>query len=268
LWKEAAMTGNSAFEFVNERGWRRGMGNLLRAGFGGWWKTRMWWIQSLLWILIVNAILAGLLWGEGIGTAEAVALFAVFAGLFPAIAVIIIMQDAIVGEVEGGTAAWIMSKPVSRTAFVLSKWIVNTVGVLVTMVLLPGLVAYLQISLAGESWLDPLNFLAGLGVIGVNLIFFLSFTLMLGTIFNHRGPVIGSAMALAFGQQLLVGLSPILAKILPWFLVMPGDEVDQSIASAFILGIEPPFITPLYVACISILIFLAVSLWSFERKEF
>ncbi len=68
--------------------------------------------------------------------------YAIFAGLFPAVGVVIIMQGVVVGEKKSGTAAWVLSKPVTRPAFILSKVIANSLGVLVTMVVLPGIVAY------------------------------------------------------------------------------------------------------------------------------
>ena len=108
-------------------------------------------------------------------------MYALFSCLFPTIAVIIILQDAIIGEKESGTAAWVLSKPVSRTAFVVAKLIAHSVGVLVTMTLLPGLVAYLQLSLAGDTWLNPLAFVGGMGIVWLYQMFFLTLTLMLGT---------------------------------------------------------------------------------------
>ncbi len=61
-------------------------------------------------------------------------IYAVFAGMFPAVAVVIIMQGVLVGEKRDGTAAWVMSKPISRPAFILSKVLANSLGVLATMV--------------------------------------------------------------------------------------------------------------------------------------
>ena len=101
------MLANDVFQPVQERGWRHGLRNMLRVEFGKWFRTRMWWTQALIWILVVNGILAGILWsGEGMDVSEAASLFSLFIGLFPSIAIIIIMQDAVVGERESGTAAW------------------------------------------------------------------------------------------------------------------------------------------------------------------
>ena len=263
------MAGNSDFIMVAERGWRGGLRNLLRVENGKWWRSRMWWVQSLMWTLIINGILAGVLWsGQTIGEVDAVNLYGIFSGLFPAVAIVIIMQDALVGEKESGTAAWIMSKPVSRTAFVLAKWVANSLGVLVTMLILPGIVAYIQISLALEGWLDPLRFLGGIGVLYINMVYYLSLTLMLGAFFNHRGPVIGIPLALLFVQQMIFGLLPFLVQVLPWTLIAPLGDMDLSITAAMILGRPLPSLNPLYASLVSIGIFVALAFWRFEREEF
>jgi ABC-2 type transport system permease protein len=216
---------------------------------------------------VINAVLAGMLWGsEGIDWEDATALYTLFSGMFPTIAVIIILQDAIVGEKESGTAAWVLSKPVSRSAFILAKLIAHTSGVLVTMVLFPGIVAFLQLSLAGGQ-LSPFNFLLGMGVLGLNMLFYLTLTLMLGTLFDHRAAVIGIPLALAFGQQMILGLAPFLVQVLPWIMIVPFGEIELPIAAALIRGRPPPTLTPLYSISISIVIFIAVSLWRFEKEE-
>ncbi len=52
-------------------------------------------------------------------------LFFVMASISTVIAVIVRTQGAIIGEKQLGTAAWVLSKPVSRGAFVLAKLAVN-----------------------------------------------------------------------------------------------------------------------------------------------
>jgi len=209
------MAANNTFQMVNEQGWRRGLGNLLRAEMGGWWKTSSWWVQALIWVGVVNMSIASVIWGSSEDASAGIALYALFSCLFPIIAIIIILQDAIIGEKESGTAAWVLSKPVSRTAFVVAKLIAHSLGVLVTMTLLPGIVAYIQISLAGGNWLNPLNFVAGMGVFWLYQLFFLTLTLMLGVLNDQRAAVIGIPLALAFGTQLLISIVPALQFVLP-----------------------------------------------------
>lgn len=264
------MAGNSAFEMVQERGWQGGLRNLLRSEFGRWWKTRLWWTQGLMWAVILNFILGAVIWNPGAeDVLSAPTFYSLFAGLFPSIAVVIIMQDVLVGEKESGTAAWVLSKPVSRPAFILAKLAAHLVGVLVTIVIFPGVVAYVQISLAGQQWLNPLDFAAGLGVLWVYMLYYLTLTLMLGTFFNHRAPVIGIPLGLSFGQQMIFGILPVLVNVLPWTLAVPlNGSADNSIAAALMLGQTPANMIPFYAALVCIVIFIALSLWRFEREEF
>jgi ABC-2 type transport system permease protein len=264
------MSGNSAFELVSERGWRRGMGSMLKSEFARWWKTRMWWIQCLIWVGIIGFLLGAILFSNPVPpSAEEVAvLFAVFAGLFPAVGVVIIMQGVVVGEKKDGTAAWVLSKPVTRPAFLISKVIANSLGILATMVVLPGILAIALYSIAiGMPW-TPLGFLPALGVIFLSDFFFLSLTLMLGTFFNSRGPVIGIALALLFLQQYLVGMLPILRYVLPWNLIIPmGQQVDAAVPCLIIGCHSFSYITVVCVALESILFFL-IGLYRFSREEF
>ena len=204
------MAGNSVFHPVQVGGWSSGLRNLLRADFGKWFRTRMWWTQALIWVAVIDGILFSVLrsGGEEATLEMGLELFSIFTGMFPAIAAVIITQDAIVGEREAGTAAWVLSKPVSRAAFVLSKLVPTAIGSLVTMLLIPGLVAYGLLSWKAGNPLDVLRFLGALGIFWVNLLFYLSLTLMLGTFFTHRAPVIGIPLALSFGQQMLIGQLP------------------------------------------------------------
>ena len=176
------------------------MSVLMGAGFASWWRTRDWWTQALLWTFILNGSLAVAIWGDESGGVDVFILFGVMT-MFAAIAVAIIMQEAIVGERRSGTAAWVLSKPASREAFMLSKLVPNAVGVLATMIVIPSTVLVLQMSLAGIEVSVP-RFALGALVAALNLMFFLTLTLMLGTLFESAGPVIAIPLAFAFGQQL------------------------------------------------------------------
>ncbi len=262
------MAANDALQIVNERGWRRGLSNMLRAEKGGWWKTIAWWVQSLIWIVVVNMSIAAVIWGSSGDVSAGIALYALFSCLFPTIAIIIILQDAIIGEKELGTAAWVLSKPVSYTAFVVAKLIAHSSGVLVTMTILPGIVAYIQISLAGGEWLNPVNFVAGMGIVWLYQLFFLTLTLMLGVLNDRRAAVIGIPLALAFGSQLLIGILPALQYVLPWRLAVIGENGSMSVIESVILGTAPFSWLPVVSVASFVVLFTAVAIHQFQREEF
>jgi ABC-2 type transport system permease protein len=202
-------------------------------------------------------------WGDADGV-DVFTLYGVMT-MFAAIAVAIIMQEAIVGEKQSGTAAWVLSKPASREAFMLSKLVPNAVGVIVTMIVIPSAFLLLQVSLAGIDVSVP-RFALGAMIAALNLMFFLTLTLMLGTLFDSAGPVIAIPLAFAFGQQLIAGI-PGLGSVLPWALVVGSSDSDTSVTSSVITGqpIEAPgalaFTT---TACV---VFIVVAFWKWNRTE-
>ena len=178
------------------------------------------------------------------------------------------MQSAVVGEKKSGTAAWVLSKPVSRIGFILSKLLGNGIGVVVTMILAQGLIAYLISRLMLGFNLPVLGFLAALGIHFANILFYMTLTLMLGTIFDHTGPVIGIPMAFLFVQNISMSFYPILANYVPWTLAIPANgDTNPSIAMNLMAGLSVPSYLPLYVALAASVIFVAVAIWVFKREE-
>jgi DNA-binding CsgD family transcriptional regulator len=109
---------NSLFQMVHERGWRRGLGKLLRGEFARWRKSRTVWLHILIALLIVNLILfcttTGLSKATGAAAtasksppgAGTVMLYGVFVGMLVAFGAMIVVRGAIVGARRPGTAAW------------------------------------------------------------------------------------------------------------------------------------------------------------------
>jgi ABC-2 type transport system permease protein len=264
------MSGNEAFELVSERGWSRGWSNMVRSGLARWFNTRTWWVQCLIWGGLVGGLVAAVaLAPDSPPAQDLLMLFTVFAGLFPAVGVVIIMQDALVGEKREGTAAWVLSKPVTRFAFVLSKVVANCVGIITTMVIVPGLVGYAVLYLTKHFTVNPLSFLLALGVIFVSHFYFLSLTLSMGTFFNSRGPVIGIPLAILFLQQNLIGMLPALRFVLPWTIIFPlGNESSPVISLMLGMPIPSENLTTLAIVAAESIIFILIALWRFNREEF
>ncbi len=280
------MAANAEMERVREQGWRRGLGNLLSKENGAWWRTRMWLSQVVIWLLVLNGMMAALLWlqpegeaadtglpGAAAGTpaegraAEGLMVYLIFSGLALPVAAIIIGQDAIIGERQSGTAAWVLSKPVSRPAFIVSKLIAHSLGMLLTMVLVQGLVAYVQVSLKRGVPLAPLNFLGALGLVFLALMFFFTLTMMLGTLFQGRGPVLGISLGLALGGINLSQMFPFLMTIGPFGFTVPAGD-SPSLSMALALGLPVTSVTPIVFTALWSVLFIAITLWRFQREEF
>jgi ABC-2 type transport system permease protein len=260
------MAANTALELVDEAGWRAGLATLLRKELHDWWGARKWWMQSLIWLVILNGILALAFWSPdvvaeaaGEGSSERPGdIFAIFAGIFGPMGAIVLAQSRIVGEKQSGTAAWLLAKPLSRTAFLLSKLVADGVGMLITIIGIQGLVAYAQFSAFTGSAFPVLPFLGALGLLALNLLFYLTVTLMLGTWFNGRSVVIGGALALLFIQTQLgqSALAPYTPGALPFM------------ALELLAGAALPTLFPVLATVVLSTVCMAVAIWRFEREEF
>jgi ABC-2 type transport system permease protein len=268
------MASASVLQPVVESGWRRGFANLLRKENGEWWHTRRWWLQSLLWLLIVNGILAVGIWIVPIAdpssagdTKENLGIFVQLMAWFPMFAVIVITQGAIIGEKKSGTAAWIMSAPVSRSAFILAKLVANAIGFFVTIILVQGLVAYVQLSLSDGGPLTLAPYLTLLALVSLILLFYLALTLMLGAFFDARGPVLGIAIGVAIASML--GISSLFASFLPWMVLVLPDSIPALI-TLLVIGEPLPDVWPIPIILMSLysLLFVALAIWRFKREEF
>jgi ABC-2 type transport system permease protein len=274
---------SSQFQMVDERGWRRGMGNLLQGELSGWFKSRKWLKQILLWFLIVNLILffttiglaeatkEALAAGEPIPAVDTPMLYGVFGGMFVAFGVMVIMQRVIVGEKRDGTAAWVLSKPVTRTAFVVSRLVGNMLGIFLTAVFVPGVIAYLTIGIFTPlGWLSPLNYLAGLAVVALSAFFWLTLTLMMGTIYEKSAGVIAIPMGLFFAMWLVPSILTPLMYITPVILTVgPGDSDGfQGVSTSLMMGESPFSWIPVISAVIFSAIFITVAIRRFNRQEF
>jgi ABC-2 type transport system permease protein len=253
-------------------GWTRGLRNVLNGELKSWFSTRRWWVQIIIWAASVNLIyfIVALTTPKSRGSMDTtLMLFNIFMGLAGPIGVSILMQTAVVGEKRSGTAAWVLSKPVSRVAFIVAKLIANSAGIVVTLVLVQGLIAYLISTLMLGFSLSIPAFLSALGVHFVNILFYLTLTLMLGTIFESTGPVIGISIAFLFVQNISMSFFPVLARYVPWTLAIPANgDANPSIAMNLMAGVTVPSFMPLYVALAAIVLFAGLALWIFQRQEF
>jgi ABC-2 type transport system permease protein len=263
-------------------GWLAGFGNIFAKEMGEWFRTRRWLWQLLLWPIIINGWLALLLFIlpalATIMPAIKETSDAVFSGQPPeiggvymyftmvamagAIGVIILAQDEIIQEKQSGTAAWILSKPAARQAFILTKLLSNAIGALVFIVAIPGLIALVEIYLATQK-LPPLGpFLVGAGVVWLGLFFYISLVILLGVLFESRGPVMGIAFGIMFGGMILKNFIPPVMYVLPVAM--------DAIGLMILLGMPLPamLVSQVISAAVLSILFTLIALWRFQRKEF
>jgi ABC-2 type transport system permease protein len=262
------------FQLVKEKGWRRGLGNLLQGEYSAWFKSSRWWKHLLMWFSIVNLMMVIMV----IASADAakdgsegppiLLMYGIFGGMFVAFGVMIIMQRVLVGEKNSGTAAWVLSKPVTRTAFVVSRLAVNSIAILFTSVIVPGVILYFTLGLFSDfGWLSPIGFIAALLMFSLHTFYWIALVLMMGTLAESSAVVIAVPMVLFFIFWMGPDLIPSLNYISPLLLTFsPGAMSPLSIA--FITG-EPVFSwLPLISTVVFSVIFIAVAIRRFNRQEF
>jgi ABC-2 type transport system permease protein len=276
------MAANPALQLnpTRERGWLDGFANLFRNENAAWWRTRRWIIHVILWTVLVNGILASALWApqpdaapqSGPDTTNplvlGILLFVLIGGLATGTGAIILMQGAVIDEKKSGTAEWILSKPVSRSAFIWAKLCATGLAALLIMIVLQGVVAYLLVSARLGNAPPLIPFASGIALLGLHLLFYLALTLMLGTLFDGRGPVLGIPLGILFGAQIVMRLAPWLVQFMPWLIIIPAGQNTLSLAMLAMQGLPLPTTTPIYATAIWIVIFVGVALWRFGREEF
>jgi ABC-2 type transport system permease protein len=265
--------GNEVFDMVTERGWRRGLGNLWQGEFSSWFRSSRWLKHLLLWVVLVNGFMAIMAYATSQAPSEEgpplFLMYGIFGSMFVAFGVMIIMQRAIVGEKREGTAAWVLSKPVTRSAFVMSRLIGNTLGIVLTSTLIPGLLVYLTFGVFTPlGWLPPLGFLAGVLVFALHVIFWATLTLMMGTFSESTAGVIAVPIALYFALWFIPTLVPSLYEVSPLVLTFSDPAVMPSIAESLMSGTPVVTWLPLIVTVVACVVFIAVAIWRFNRQEF
>ncbi len=254
---------------VKGSGWLSGLRNMLRKENGRWVGTHQWLTQSLIWLTLVNGIVALVLYigftqAGAPTTTDILQLFFMLLGSFTPFGVVILTQSDVVGERQSGTAEWVLSAPLSREAFLLSKLAANSAWIFATMVLLQGVAFNLILAVFGLPMVSALNMAAGLAVNCLHLLFWLTLTLMLGAAFHSRGPVLGIPIVILLLQNLLTQLASVYA---PWLVPMlPQSLLLQGIQLAQGGGVTS--LVPFAAFALLSVVFTAVALWRFRREEF
>ncbi len=263
------MANKTALLMVKERGWLNGFAPLWRKENHSLWGTMSWLVQILIWVAVIDGmlVLISLMEPSKSPNQASLMVYFVFAAMIPACGGIIFGHETILDERKIGTAAWVLSKPVARTAFLLSKLSAETLGVFTTRVLLQGLIAYIIFKTATGTSLSIPGFLAALGLVTLFLVFFIALTLMLGTLFHSRGPVIGIPLGFLSASYLTLAV-PGLGEFMPASLVLNVRPGQLSLAEALALGQPLSTVTPIIGTAVLTIIFILVAVGRFQREEF
>lgn len=284
---EVAVT-TTTLERSAGRGPLRGLVGLTTAELRRWFPGR---------VLVLAAIGVGLavavfaVWSAGAGVDDprlGAYLFPLF-GFWIVVLVLLMVataQGAMANEVEEGTAAWIVAKPVGRPAFVLSKFLAAVPGVIIGAIIVPGIVVrelmlraaakgdttfradeVLRLLEPGSPSLDefttvpPLDrYLGTLALITVVLLLIVAVMILLGCVVRSRAVLFLLGLAVPIGLLVLSIVGP--AEIVELTPAWSFDSLLQTI-----LDNPTPVLAPILVTVAwTVGVMLLAVAW-FSRKE-
>lgn len=130
-------------------------------------------------------------------------------------------------------------------------------------IILQGAVGYLILSFVNGAALPIVPYVIAMGLLTLYTLFYISLTLMLGSFFNTRGPILGIAMMFVFQDllgQIIDGVIKGFTSILPNRLYEAADAVT--------LGNPLPSIVPVVSTVIFVVLFAGLAIWRFNKTEF
>ncbi len=121
------------------------------------------------------------------------------------------------------------------------------------------------------GWLPPVNFLGGMALQALQMLFWLTLTLMLGALFNSAAAVIAVAIGFLFAQSFIIAIVPTMVHFFPTIISIPIERGDHEISSLVVSMIEgTPLFTLIPIISVAVLssVFVAIALGRFNRQEF
>jgi ABC-2 type transport system permease protein len=259
---------------ATERRYLTGFGGFLRGELLHWtgWRGL---VRIVAWTALVNVLIYRSITSSfdpwtSLESADEIVDWVFFFAMFLAMLVTV---GPVVAERRRGTAAWVVSKPLSRGTYVLGKITALVIGVTVAGILVPGLTAYAWIPHVEpyRGFSVPLpglgRFVLALAVVALLSAFIISLTAMLGIVLRRQAPVTGIVLIVI----LFMFLSPLGQSWSKW---LPGALSNFERAGGALTGIaefamggrlDP--VEPLLVASIAIVAFTAIAVLSFRRAE-
>lgn len=192
-------------------------------------------------------------------------------------------EGSVLGEIERGTASWLVGMPIGRPAVVISKLLAAATGITVT-VFAAGIPIYpllsnaskagiteFRVSELGEVLSAPIGmwgtyttlpdlgtYLGMLAALSMLLVFVAAVMILLGATLRSRTAVFGLGLAVIgmFGAMALVGSFPATS---PSALIVAIADVAQ--------GNEAVFAIPIAATIVWTMLVLLLAVWRFNRRE-
>ena len=171
---------------------------------------------------------------------------------------ILLAMGTVATEKERGTAALMLSKPVSRGAFLAAKLAAIAINLAIA-VALGASVGYLYIGMLFGTWLPVAGFVAMAALLWLTLVAFAAFT-FLGSTMTRSALAAAGIGFVAFAISATLGNLPVVGAYMPGSLAAP--------AQALAVGADPGFIAgPIAATVVTVLGLATASQLAFRRQE-
>jgi ABC-2 type transport system permease protein len=259
--------------------WARGFKSIYQRELGSFFRVRSWTVQLAIWLTLLVGLptwslmlfpfrIGGNGYGPGISIIEY--FLSGFGSLMIGIGVILLAQGLIIDEKSTKTLAWVFSKPLSATGFILGKFAACAVFIAIIIIGGPGIVAFITAKILGLSpTASTINYLAGLGIIYLTVLFFLAMSIMMGTIFKNSRAVTGLSLLVMFAGS-FIPMNDQLRKLEPYTVWgLSGQSYNVFVGTDVFLGnkISNTIWIAILSTVVSIAVFLMIAIWRIGKYE-
>ena len=175
-----------------------------------------------------------------------------------AIGAIVMLQDGLIEDKSTRTVELVLSKPLSRSAYVLGRLVPNLAAFVMTMIAVPAVIGAVLFAIVDPSF-GAFPFTRAVAVLALHLVFYANLSILLGTLVQTRGPYLGIGLGILLGGTLVPVAG--IVRFTPWKLS------DLAILEAG--GVPLPPDAPIMIASTVVwsAVFLAAALLRMQRAE-
>ncbi len=247
-----------------------GLGNQTRREAASWWTTGRWRRQTAIWMVLLAGLFTLMHWVLPAALPDEAGLpattvnqtaqqFTELVAIVMAIGVVLLTQGVILDERRNGVLEWLLSKPLTRPALIVAKFVGHGTGLVATVVAGSSIAVFLLLSVAsGQVW--PVGrVIAAFGMLALVVVFHLALVLAISTVTSGRVAVLALPLSLIVGADLIAAIMPFSAYVLPWSL----GRIAGAVLSHGILVTGWPLIATVGWTAVLLL----VAIWRLERAE-
>jgi ABC-2 type transport system permease protein len=260
---EQTTVSRSEFKLVSSS-WLRGFEPIFRKELAAWFGTSRWITQLIMWMAL--GVIPPITVMQDSTNERGISVLTLFlwAGSnMMSIGTILLAQGTIVEEKLTQTLLWIFSKPLSPAGFILGKFAAYAVFIGTIVLGAPAIVTFIAAKIIGlPPQISIFNYIAGVLMLYLVLLFALALTILLGVIFDRVGAVAALTLLIFFYGSSLQS-NPQLSWIEPysvWALQHNSYETmtGKFPATAWIAIASGLLMTGLL---------LSISIWRTKRSE-